>query len=130
MGEYDDIINMKRPASKRLKMDIIQRANIFNPFAALEGYAAAINESGRVVNKKEELTEDQMADLNNKLNYISDKKNVEATVIYFLKDKYKEGGEYKTIKGVITKFNLNDAFIIIEGEKIKFDDLVEIILEK
>lgn len=130
MGEYDDIINLTRPKSKRRKMDIIQRANIFNPFAALEGYASAINESGRVVSKKEELTEDKIADLNNKLNYLSDKKNIEATVIYFLKDKYKDGGEYKTIKGVITKFNLNDTFIIIEGEKIKFDNLVEIILEK
>lgn len=129
MGEYDDIIKLSRPKSKRLKMDIIQRANIFNPFAALEGYASAINESGRQVSYKEELTEDKIADLNNKLNFISNKKNVEATVIYFLKDKYKEGGEYKTIKGVITKFNLNDTFIIIEREKIKFEDLVQIILE-
>lgn len=129
MGEYDDIINLSRPKSKKLKMDIIQRANIFNPFAALEGYASAINESGRQVSYKEELTEDKIADLNNKLNFISNKKNVEATVIYFLKDKYKEGGEYKTIKGVITKFNLNDTFIIIEREKIKFEDLVQIILE-
>lgn len=52
MGEYDDIINLSRPKSKRLKMDIIQRANIFNPFAALEGYASAINESGRQVTQK------------------------------------------------------------------------------
>jgi len=129
MGEYDDIINLSRPKSKRLKMDIIQRANIFNPFAALEGYASAINESGRQVTQKEELTEDKIADLNNKLNFISNKKNVEATVIYFLKDKYKEGGEYKTIKGVITKLNLNETFLIIEREKIKFEDLVQIILE-
>lgn len=129
MGEYDDIINLSRPKSKRLKMDIVQRANIFNPFAALEGYASAINESGRRVSQKEELTEDKIADLNNKLNFISNNKNVKASVIYFLKDKYKEGGEYKTIKGVITKFNLNETFIIIEREKIKFDDLVQIILE-
>lgn len=75
------------------------------------------------------MTEDKIADLNNKLNFISNKKNVEATVIYFLKDKYKEGGEYKTIKGVITKLNLNETFLIIEREKIKFEDLVQIILE-
>ncbi len=127
MGEYDDIINLSRPKSKKLKMDLIQRANIFNPFAALEGFAGAINESGRVVLKKEDLTEDKIADLNNKLNYISSHKNVKATITYFLKDKYKEGGVYKTIVGTITKFNLNDTFIIIENEKIKFEDLVEII---
>lgn len=42
---YDDIINLPHPVSKKHpQMSMIQRAAQFAPFAALTGYDAAINE--------------------------------------------------------------------------------------
>ena len=128
MNDYDDIINMNRPISKREKMNIIQRANIFNPFAALTGYAEAINEAGRIVEKKEELTEDKKADLDIKLKYIMSQSDVSATIIYFKADKAKNGGVYKSISGKVKKINLNDKIIKINDLIINFCDLYQILL--
>ena len=45
---YDDIINLPYPVSKRRpKMSMMQRAAQFAPFAALTGYDAAIDEAAR-----------------------------------------------------------------------------------
>ena len=42
MSKYDDIINLKRPASRRMPMSITNRAAQFAPFSALTGYDEAI----------------------------------------------------------------------------------------
>jgi uncharacterized protein YkvS len=128
MGEYDDIINLKRPISKRNKMNIIQRANIFNPFAALTGYQESINEAGRIVDKKLELDIDKQNDLDNKINYLLDNLNTNVQVIYFKKDLKKEGGMYLSIEGIVNKINLNDKIIVVDKKKIEFSDLYEIII--
>lgn len=46
---YEDIINLPHHISKtRPQMDISDRAAQFSPFAALTGYNAAIEETGRM----------------------------------------------------------------------------------
>ena len=46
--QYDDIINMSRPISKKHKsMPLYDRAAQFAPFAALTGHDAAIKETAR-----------------------------------------------------------------------------------
>ncbi|MBE5927214.1 MAG: hypothetical protein E7270_09660 [Lachnospiraceae bacterium] len=55
MGNYDDIIKMKRPDSGRAKMDILDRAKIFMPFAALKGYEESIDDINNITDKIEEL---------------------------------------------------------------------------
>ena len=48
MGEYDDIINLEHPTSKRHpRMPMIQRAAQFAPFAALTGHSDAIDKATR-----------------------------------------------------------------------------------
>ena len=128
MGEYDDIINLKRPVSKRNKMNIIQRANIFNPFAALTGYQESINEAGRIVDKKLELDVDKQTDLDNKINYLLDNLNTCVQIIYFKKDLKKEGGTYLSIEGNVNKINLNDKIIVVDKKKIEFANLYKIII--
>ncbi len=128
MGEYDDIINLKRPVSKRNKMNIIQRANIFNPFAALTGYQESINEAGRIVDKKLELDVDKQTDLDNKINYLLDNLNTHVQIIYFKKDLKKEGGTYLSIEGNVNKINLNDKIIVVDKKKIEFANLYKIII--
>ena len=49
---YDDIINLPCPTSKRHpRMAMIDRAAQFAPFAALTGYDDAITETGRFSGK-------------------------------------------------------------------------------
>ncbi len=126
MCEYDDIINMKRPISKRTKMPISKRAAIFNPFDALTGYSDDIIEINRYVEKKLELTPDLEDDLNNMIEYILANKDDIYNISYFVKDDLKEGGVYKNTSGSITKINLNDRFLIIDNTKISFEDLYQI----
>ena len=48
MGNYDDIINMEHPTSqKHPRMDVMNRAAQFAPFAALTGLDEAIEETGK-----------------------------------------------------------------------------------
>ena len=48
MDNYEDIINLPHPVSKKHpQMSMMQRAAQFAPFAALTGYDAAINEAAR-----------------------------------------------------------------------------------
>lgn len=45
MPNYDDIINIKRPISKKRKpMPIKKRSSQFKPFNALKGYQEKLNE--------------------------------------------------------------------------------------
>ena len=57
---YEDIINLKRPKSKHKNMSLYDRSAQFSPFAALTGYEDSIIESGRIVNKKIELTSEKL----------------------------------------------------------------------
>ena len=60
MNKYADIIDLEHPTSKvHPRMNKEDRAAQFAPFAALTGYAEAINEVGRLVDKKRELTDEE-----------------------------------------------------------------------
>ncbi|NLK63325.1 MAG: hypothetical protein GX287_07735 [Fusobacteria bacterium] len=51
---YNDIIHLKRPDSKRDNMKIEDRAAQFSPFAALTGHDKAIKETEKQVESKME----------------------------------------------------------------------------
>ncbi len=126
MGEYDDIINVKRPISKHPKLSISQRAAIFNPFQAMTGYDEEIIETNRYVEARMPMSDDLLEELNNMIQYILANIEEEYSITYFIKDKLKDGGTYNTKEGMISKINLNDRFLIIDGTKIIFDDLYQI----
>ena len=70
---YDDIINLPHPTSKtHPRMPLYNRATQFSPFAALTGHDAAIAETARRTDEKHQLSEDTIAELNEKLNLLSD----------------------------------------------------------
>ena len=126
MGEYDDIINVKRPISKHPKLSISQRAAIFNPFQAMTGYDEEIIETNRYVEARMPMSDDLLEELNNMIQYILANPLEEYAITYFIKDKLKDGGTYNTIQGIISKINLNDRILIIDGTKILFEDLYQI----
>lgn len=68
MGKYDDIINLPHHVSKtRPQMSMHDRAAQFSPFAALTGYDDTVKETARLTNRKFELTEEEIKDLNLKV---------------------------------------------------------------
>ena len=59
MGKYDDIINMPYIKSKKRPwMTMAERGAQFSPFAALNGYDEAVDETARITDEKITLPED------------------------------------------------------------------------
>ena len=71
-NSYDDIINLPHPVSKNHpQMPLRDRAAQFAPFAALTGHDAAIKETARLTDERLELSEEVIAQLNEKINIIN-----------------------------------------------------------
>lgn len=105
MGKYDDIINLPHHESSiHRPMPPENRAAQFAPFAALTGHEEAIAETARLTQRRILLSDDEKARIARRLNHaILHKSNV--SIKYFCPDNNKEGGEYKTVKGKILKFD-------------------------
>lgn len=128
MKNYDDIINMKHHESKiHKRMSVEDRAAQFAPFAALTGYAEAINESGRLVEKKKELTDEEIDVINNKIQYVLNNKDVNVIIVYFIPDDLKNGGKYVSVNGYLKYYDQINKMIILQNKlKIKIDDILSI----
>ena len=69
-NSYDDIINLPHPVSKNHpQMPFRDRAAQFAPFAALTGHDAAIKETARLTDERLELSEEVIAQLNEKIQH-------------------------------------------------------------
>ena len=95
--KYDDIIDLPHHQSpKRAGMPMLDRAAQFSPFAALTGYEAVIDETGRLTDFARELTDSSREQINEKLGILA--RNVqnrpEVWVTYFEPDSRKAGGSY------------------------------------
>ena len=88
-NSYDDIINLPHPVSKNhLQMPLRDRAAQFAPFAALTGHDAAIKETARLTDERLELSEEVIAQLNEKINIIRNNIGIEqnVSITYFIPD--------------------------------------------
>ena len=105
--KYKDILNYRYPNSEIEKdfPDKILREAQFAPFAALTGHDEAISETARLTDKKIEIDDYEIENLNRKINYIIEHRdnNEFFSVTYFLPDKNKEGGRYVTVTDTILK---------------------------
>ena len=73
MSEYEDMLNLKRPQYPDLPpMSIHDRAAQFSPFAALVGYEDAVAETERLTDRKREMSEEEIRDLNEKLQMLEE----------------------------------------------------------
>ena len=126
MGNYDDIINLKRPISKKHQpMSIYNRAGQFSPFAALTNYSDIIAEEGRLTKSQIDLNEDQIVEIDRVLQYVKNNLNTKVNIIYFVKDNKKEGGDYLNIEDNISKINEDSRLIYFKnGNIISIDDIV------
>lgn len=130
MKNYDDIIDLPHHVSKNHpQMSRYNRAAQFAPFSALTGYEESINEAGRYVTNKIELDDSNKEEINFKLNILNNLINQrnQVTFIFFSKDNLKDGGCYKTIKGILKKYDEINKLIILEDKtKIYIDDIFSI----
>ncbi len=127
---YDDIINLPRHISSvRPPMPVADRAAQFMPFAALTGFGDAIEETGRLTDKRTELEEDAIEGLEEKLRYLREhmKEHPEISVTYFQPDARKAGGAYVTATGRIKRIDLYEqAFVMEDGTWIPVKSVVGI----
>lgn len=130
MKDYSDIINLEHPTSKNHpRMNRLDRAAQFSPFAALTGYDKAIEEASRETSNKIILDENLKEILDRNLNAIILKKeeNPLINIIYFIKDKTKGGGKYHSINCHIKRIDQNERVIILlNNKKISIDDILSI----
>lgn len=127
--KYDDIINLLRHVSKKHpQMSLHDRAAQFSPFAALTGHKAAINETARLTDEKQILSEDVIAKLNEQLNLIKENisTNPIVTITYFVPDDRKSGGAYISNTGVVKKINeYNHTVILTDKTVIPIEQISE-----
>lgn len=131
-GKYDDIIHLPHHVSPtRKRMSMAERAAQFSPFAALVGYEGAIRETGRLTDRKIDLSEDEKAVLDRKqqviLAALERGERPEVTVTYFLPDARKAGGEYVRFTGRIKQIDtIRNCFICTDGREIPLVDVLEL----
>ena len=127
--KYDDIINLPHHVSKkRPQMSLHDRAAQFSPFAALTGHKEAINETARLTDEKQILSEDVIAKLNEQLNLIKENigTNQTVTITYFVPDDKKSGGAYISHTGVVKKIDeYNHTVILTDKTVIPIEQISE-----
>jgi len=127
---YDDIIHLPHYEPRNHpRMEMSKRAAQFMPFAAVTGHADAIAETGRITDEKIIMEEDDLAGLDRKLTRLRDMLHdqPDISIIYFVKDAAKDGGEYRRITGAVRKIDDYERRIVMtDGEIIELDDILEI----
>lgn len=125
MKQYDDIIRLPHHQSAtRSRMPRRDRAAQFAPFAALNGYGAAIAETGRLTDAATELMEGRAEAVDQGLREIHQRQREqpEVTVTYFEPDKRKSGGAYRTVTGQVRKFMEYERMLLLyDGTPVPFD---------
>ena len=127
---YDDIISLSRPVSEgRARMTGYDRAAQFSPFAALTGFDAAIQETGRLTDTRMELEEyglqlldEQMRAL---LEVIHTRPKVQ--VEWFRRDERKAGGSYVTTTGHVKKVDdYHGQLVFTDGRCIPMGEVLSV----
>ena len=118
-------------------MSMHDRAAQFSPFAALTGFDGVIAETGRMTDRKAELSESQMILLNQKLTLIDDAiqdgYHPVVTVVYFVPDAKKDGGAYQEYTGKVRQVDAAERKLVFlaenersAGKEIRIDEIFEI----
>jgi len=135
---YADIISLPHhKAADRPHMSLYDRAAQFSPFAALTGFEGVIAETGRMTDRKIELSESEKILLDQKLtlidDVIQDGHYPVITLVFFVPDARKEGGEYQDFIGQVRQIDTIDRKVVFlaengrsAGKTVFVDDIMEI----
>lgn len=135
---YADIISLPHhKAYDRPHMSLYDRAAQFSPFAALAGFEDVIVEAGRMTERKIELSESEKIMLNQKLalidKVIHDGHHPVITLVYFVPDALKNGGEYQEFTGQVRQIDTIEGKVVFlaengrsAGKAVYVDRIIEI----
>lgn len=127
MGKYDRIIDKPHHVSKvHPQMTLLDRAAQFAPFAALTGYDDMVKEAARVVDARRNISEEQLEELNYKLQYILEHLSGEPYVLitFFVPDSKKDGGKYIDKEGYVKRYDeYKKELIFTDGTIIPLADV-------
>lgn len=115
--KYDDIIHLSRPRSeRRAQMSNYDRAAQFSPFAALTGFDAAIEETGRLTDHRIELDEGGKQLLDEQMSALLDVIHTrpKVTITWFCYDERKAGGTYVVTSGIVKKIDRYSGKILMD----------------
>lgn len=110
---------------------MMSRAAQFAPFAALTGHDAAITEAGRLTDVRLILNEDEVEALDKKMNQLLSQINLHprVTLTYFAEDERKEGGQYLSAEGCVTKYDEYQHLLWLEdGTVIDQQSIIDVII--
>ena len=134
MGKYDDIISLEVPTSKNHKrMSMNNRAAQFAPFAALVGYAEAINGSRDNSDTRKEIGDDKKQEIEALLQEINRDllRNCVVKVTYYSKNIETGKYNYVNYQGKVKKIDTNNKKIIfINRLSISIKDIYDLELLK
>ena len=126
-GPYDDIMDLPHPTSpKHPRMPMGDRAAQFSPFAALSGHSAAIAETARLTDRRIELEEDDLAELDRRLNQLLEqiREQPEVTVTWIQPDARKDGGAYRVTTGRLKKVDtIGQMMVLLDGTVIPMGNI-------
>lgn len=127
---YEDIIGLPHHTSKsRHRMPVGDRAAQFAPFAALTGYSDVIGETARLTGERLELSEDRLGRINAALRYLLEhiSERPEAEITFFVPDRLKSGGSYRTVRGAVRRIDECSLMVIFaDGREIPIVDIYDI----
>ena len=149
---YGDIIHLPHAEPKyHPRMDLYKRAAQFAPFAALTGYDKKVEEAARYVDRRIELTEEDIRQVNEQLRTLKEKLQKKASrgesqdgikmerrmqptvrILHFKADEKKEGGSYIRTEGDVKKMDeFRKELILSDGTRIAFENIagIEIMAE-
>lgn len=114
---------------KHPQMSLYARSAQFAPFAALTGYEDAVKETARETYNRIEIEDELKSILDSKLQIILEqlKNKPEISVTYFIVDSKKDGGEYKTVTGIVKKVDLYNQFVYLaDNTEIPINEIIDI----
>lgn len=131
---YDDIIGLPHHTSvKHPRISILDRAAQFAPFSALSGYGAALAETARLTERRINLTEEELLELDYKQQILMANidERPEITVTWFCPDERKEGGKYITTTGSLKRIDeVRRVMGLVDGTEISIDDIYGLMFSK
>ena len=135
---YADILHLPHHQSAtHPQMSMLSRAAQFSPYAALVGFDGVIAETGRLTDRRIELSETEKECIDQKLMLIDeairDGQHPKITVRYFVPDALKDGGSYHDYTGLVRNVDAVERTVVFlsenrrsKGKSLRIGDICEI----
>ncbi len=104
MANYNDLLHLSPPLSRRKRMPALERAAQFAPFAALSGYEAHISEQARLTDSRPAVCDEDAQIINDNLSLLlCAAQPVTVRLTYFQPDACKSGGAILEKRGKVRR---------------------------